>query len=119
MDEPTTFLDPRHQLEVMRVVEALRDGSDTTVVLVLHDISQAARYADNIVALKEGSIHASGPPEAVVTDNLLTEVFDINSEVIETEHGPVVVPLNPIEENHPGQMGESEEGRRSESSRNE
>ncbi|WP_262177541.1 ABC transporter ATP-binding protein [Haloarcula laminariae] len=101
LDEPTTFLDPRHQLEVMRVVETLRDESETTVVLVLHDISQAARYADNVVALRDGSIHASGSPEAVVTGELLADVFDINSKVIETEHGPVVVPLDPIEEDHP------------------
>ncbi len=108
LDEPTTFLDPRHQLEVMRVVEALRDESDTTVVLVLHDISQAARYADNVVALKDGAIHSSGPPEAVVTDNLLADVFDIDSEVIETEHGPVVVPLDPIGEDPPSGTSASE-----------
>jgi len=98
LDEPTTFLDPRHQLEVMRVVETLRDESETTVVLVLHDISQAARYADNVVALKDGAIHASGSPETIVTKNLLADVFDIDSEVIETEHGPVVVPLDSIGE---------------------
>ncbi|EMA26789.1 ABC transporter ATP-binding protein [Haloarcula argentinensis] len=108
LDEPTTFLDPRHQLEVMQVVEMLRDKSDTTVVLVLHDISQAARYADNVVALKEGTIYASGPPEAIVTDDLLADVFDIDSEVIETEHGPVVVPLDPIVEPSQNETNESE-----------
>lgn len=101
LDEPTTFLDPRHQLEVMRVVETLRDESDATVVVVLHDISQAARYADNVVALKAGSIRAAGPPEAVVTDDLLAGVFDIDAEVIQTEHGPVVVPLDPTDGDHP------------------
>lgn len=119
LDEPTTFLDPRHQLEVMRVVEMLRDESDTTVVLVLHDISQAARYADNVVALNEGAVHASGPPEAIVTDTLLADVFDIDSEVIETEHGPVVVPLNPIKENTPGQANRSETLPRGDGTRNE
>ncbi|WP_218962330.1 ABC transporter ATP-binding protein [Halorubrum persicum] len=118
LDEPTTFLDPRHQLEVMRVVETLRDESETTVVLVLHDISQAARYADSVVALKQGSIHASGPPEVVVTEDLLADVFDIDAKVIETEHGPVMVPLNPIDANHPSQTGETEVLQRGDSSRN-
>ncbi|WP_408960665.1 ABC transporter ATP-binding protein [Natrinema sp. 74] len=119
LDEPTTFLDPRHQLEVMSVVETLRDESETTVVLVLHDISQAARYADNIVALTEGEIYAHGPAEAVVTDDLLEDVFDIDSEVIETDHGPVVVPLDPIKENHPFQTGESEPLQRGDGNPNE
>lgn len=118
LDEPTTFLDPRHQLEVMRVVETLRDESETTVVLVLHDISQAARYADNVIALNEGSIHASGPPEVVVTENLLADVFDIEAKVIETEHGPVMVPLNPIDTNRPCQPGETEVLQREGDSRN-
>ena len=60
LDEPTTFLDLHHQLEVMEIVETLRDESDITVVLVLHDIDQAARYADHMVALKEGAIYARG-----------------------------------------------------------
>ncbi|WP_424000206.1 ABC transporter ATP-binding protein [Haloarcula salina] len=98
LDEPTTFLDPHHQLEVMQIVERLRDESRTTVVLVLHDIAQAARYGDHVVALKEGAIRASGPPESVVTRDLLAEVFEIDAEVIETEHGPVVVPLDPLGE---------------------
>ena len=118
LDEPTTFLDPRHQLEVMRVVETLRDESETTVVLVLHDISQAARYADNVIALKQGSIHASGPPKVVVTENLLADVFDIDAKVIETEHGPVIVPLNPIDTNRPSQTGETEVLQRERDSRN-
>ncbi|EMA28422.1 ABC transporter ATP-binding protein [Haloarcula japonica] len=118
LDEPTTFLDPRHQLEVMRVVERLRDESDTTVVLVLHDISQAARYADNVVALKAGTIYANGPPEAVVTDDLLADVFDIDSEIIETKHGPVVVPLDPLVEHSRNETNESEMLQRGESSSN-
>ena len=108
LDEPTTFLDPRHQLEVMRVVETLRDESETTVVLVLHDISQAARYADNVVALKQGSICASGSPEMVVTKDILAAVFDIDAEVIETEQGPVVVPLEPIDANNSSQTDTTE-----------
>jgi iron complex transport system ATP-binding protein len=95
LDEPTTFLDLHHQLEVMEIVETLRDDSDVTVVLVLHDIDQAARYADHMVALKDGAIHARGPPEAVVTEELLAEVFAIDAEVEHTERGPRIVPIRP------------------------
>ncbi|GAB7013943.1 ABC transporter ATP-binding protein [Halolamina salina] len=96
LDEPTTFLDPYHQLEVMEIVETLRDRSDMTVVLVLHDINQAARYADHVVALKDGSVYARGDPATVVTRDTLAAVFDIEVAVTETEHGTQVVPLEPL-----------------------
>ncbi|WP_081655543.1 ABC transporter ATP-binding protein [Halopiger goleimassiliensis] len=98
LDEPTTFLDPHHQLEVMGIVETLRDRSEITVVLVLHDIGQAARYADNVVALKNGSVHAYGPPEEVITEELLAEVFEIEAAVLDTEYGIQIAPLEPLEE---------------------
>mgnify|MGYP000507146757 CR=1 FL=1 len=98
LDEPTTFLDPRHQLEVMDVVGTLRDESETTVVLVLHDISQAARYADHVVALRDGAVYARGDPDSVVTAGVLADVFGIDADVLETEHGPQVVPLGPADE---------------------
>jgi len=95
LDEPTTFLDLHHQLEVMEIVETLRDESDITVVVVLHDIEQAARLADEMVALKDGAIQARGTPEEVVTEELLAEVFEIDAEVELTERGPRVTPLRP------------------------
>ncbi len=95
LDEPTTFLDLHHQLEVMEIVETLRDESDITVVVVLHDIEQAARLADQMVALKDGEIRASGTPEAVVTEELLAEVFEIDATVESTPHGPRIEPLRP------------------------
>ncbi|OAQ51301.1 hypothetical protein HTG_17340 [Natrinema mahii] len=96
LDEPTTFLDPHHQLEVMQVVETLRDESDTTVVLVLHDIGQAARYADHVIALKDGSVYAHGAPESVITSQLLADVFGIEAVVLDTDYGPQVIPLDPL-----------------------
>jgi iron complex transport system ATP-binding protein len=96
LDEPTTFLDLHHQLEVMGIVETLRDESDVTVVLVLHDIDQAARYADSVVALKDGSIRARGPPGDVVTEELLAEVFGIEATVETTDRGPRITPLRPL-----------------------
>ncbi|MFB6235004.1 MAG: ABC transporter ATP-binding protein [Halopenitus sp.] len=95
LDEPTTFLDLHHQLEVMEIIETLREESDITVVVVLHDIQQAARLADEMVALKEGAIQARGTPQEVVTEELLAEVFEIDAEVDLTPRGPRIEPLRP------------------------
>jgi len=96
LDEPTTFLDMHHQLEVMGIVETLRDESDITVVVVLHDIDQAARYADRMIALEDGSVYARGPPEAVVTEQLLADVFEVEATVEQSKWGPDVRPLRPL-----------------------
>ena len=94
-DDPPTFLDLHHQLEVMEIVETLREESDITVVVVLHDIQQAARIADEMVALKQGAIQARGAPEEVVTAELLADVFEIDAEVDLTARGPRIEPLRP------------------------
>jgi iron complex transport system ATP-binding protein len=93
LDEPTTFLDLHHQMAVMEIIETLRDDSDVTVVVVLHDIEQAARLADRVVALKDGAIRARGPPEEVVTEELLSEVFRVDADVVDTDRGPRVTPI--------------------------
>jgi iron complex transport system ATP-binding protein len=93
LDEPTTFLDMHHQMEVMEIIETLRDESDVTVVVVLHDIEQAARLADRMVALTDGEIRARGAPEEIVTEELLAEVFRVDAEVVATERGPRVTPI--------------------------
>ncbi|ESP89976.1 ABC transporter ATP-binding protein [Candidatus Halobonum tyrrellensis] len=100
LDEPTTFLDLHHQLEVMEIVETLRDESDITVVVVLHDIDQAARYADHMVALKDGSIRAQGAPDEIVTEELLADVFEIEAVVEPTAYGPQITPLHPLHDEH-------------------
>jgi len=96
LDEPTTFLDLHHQLEVMEIIETLRDEREITIIVVLHDIEQAARLADRIVALRDGEVKASGPPEDVVTEQLLADVFEIDAEVDNTDRGPRVTPLGAI-----------------------
>ncbi len=97
LDEPTTFLDLRHQLEVMSVVEALRDEGETTVVVVLHDINQAVRYSDRVVVLKDGAVRARGPPEEVVTEETLADVFGIEATVEKNGSCLRVEPLRPKE----------------------
>jgi iron complex transport system ATP-binding protein len=98
LDEPTTFLDLHHQLRVMEVIETLNEDRGVTVGVVLHDIAQAGRYADNLVALKDGAVHDWGPPDEVVTDELLEEVFGIAATVGYSEQGLTIVPHHPLEE---------------------
>ena len=74
LDEPTTYLDPAHQLSILDLVRDL-NGAGTTVVMVVHDMVHAARYADRIVAMREGRIVAEGPTEEVMTAELVRETF--------------------------------------------
>lgn len=82
LDEPTTYLDIAHQLEVLSLVRRLKTEQGMTVVLALHDLNQAARYADRLVALKEGRIVADGPPREVLTTALLAEVFEVDAPIL-------------------------------------
>jgi iron complex transport system ATP-binding protein len=97
LDEPTTFLDLRHQLAVMGAIERRRDEAGTTVVLVLHDVEQAARYADEMIVLSDGAVHDHGPPESVLTPALLASVFGVEATVEPGPDGPRVVPHRPTE----------------------
>ncbi|WP_433631360.1 ABC transporter ATP-binding protein [Halomicrococcus sp. NG-SE-24] len=96
LDEPTTYLDLRHQLHVLDVVRTLADEADLTIGVVLHDVAQAARYADNLVALKDGEPYDWGPPADVVTEELLAAVFGVEATVESSDDGPVVHPHRPL-----------------------
>jgi iron complex transport system ATP-binding protein len=95
LDEPTTFLDLAHQLEVLELVRRLHREAGRTVVMVLHDLNLAARYADRLVAMRAGRIVAEGPPSAVLTEDLLAEVFGLAARVIPdpVSGTPLVVPI--------------------------
>ncbi|MGK5497086.1 ABC transporter ATP-binding protein [Streptomyces sp. URMC 125] len=97
LDEPTTYLDIAHQVEVLDLVRRLNRERGRTVVMVLHDLNQAARYADHLVALREGRIAAQGPPAEVVTADLVREVFGLAAVVVPdpVTGGPLVVPGAP------------------------
>jgi iron complex transport system ATP-binding protein len=77
LDEPTTFLDIAHQVEVLDLVAELNHERGTTVVMVLHDLNQACRYADHVIAMRDGSIEASGTPADVMTSELVERVFGL------------------------------------------
>ncbi|WP_405955978.1 ABC transporter ATP-binding protein [Streptomyces phaeochromogenes] len=97
LDEPTTYLDIAHQVEVLDLVRQLNHDRGRTVVVVLHDLNQAARYADHLVAMKEGQIVAAGPPSEIVTADLVREVFGLECVVVPdpVTGSPLVVPGAP------------------------
>ncbi|GAA2976045.1 ABC transporter ATP-binding protein [Streptomyces fulvorobeus] len=94
LDEPTTFLDLRHQLDVLDLVAELHAEAGRTVVMVLHDLGQAARYADHLVVLKDGALAAAGAPADVLDAELVRSVFEVDCRVIpDPETGtPLVIP---------------------------
>lgn len=92
LDEPTTFLDLAHAVEVMALARDIAHDSARTVVGVLHDLTLAARFADHMVVVSAGQVVATGSPDEVVTSALLAEVFGLRAEVITVDGAPAVVP---------------------------
>lgn len=95
LDEPTTFLDIAHQLDVLELVRRLNREEGRTVVMVLHDLNQACRFADHIVALRAGEIVAAGKPGQIVTEELVRVVFELESRIVAdpVTDTPLVVPV--------------------------
>lgn len=94
LDEPTSYLDLAHQIEILNLVRDLIDQQQVTVVAVLHDLNQAARYADHMVLLKDGYLEADGPPDAVLTPGRIKRVFGVDVSIIpDPETGtPLCIP---------------------------
>ncbi|WP_229398048.1 ABC transporter ATP-binding protein [Micromonospora okii] len=94
LDEPTTFLDLAHQVEVLDLLHRLRVERGRTVVAVLHDLNQAARYADHLVAMRAGRVVAVGPPREILTVELVRDVFGLDCVVVPcpVSGAPLVVP---------------------------
>jgi iron complex transport system ATP-binding protein len=95
LDEPTTYLDLNHQIEVMDLLTDLNQRDGRTIVLVLHELSQACRYAHHLIAMKAGDIVAEGPPAEIVTPELVHHVFDVRCRVEPNPVSgtPMVVPI--------------------------
>nr|WSS65055.1 ABC transporter ATP-binding protein [Streptomyces sp. NBC_01177] len=95
LDEPTTFLDASHQIEVLDLLTDLNRTRGTTVVMVLHDLNLAARYADHLIALAAGRIHAAGTPAEVLTEETVETVFGLRSRIIEdpVSGKPLMLPI--------------------------
>lgn len=95
LDEPTTFLDVAHQVEVLDLLTDLSHARGTTIVMVLHDLNLAARYCDRIVMIADGGVEAQGEPAEVFTEDRVSRVFGLNSRIIPdpVSGTPLVLPI--------------------------
>lgn len=83
LDEPTTYLDMAHQLEVLDIVKSLNEQHNCTIVMVLHDINHAARYSDNLIAMRKGIIMQTGTPQEILSADVMRKVFNIDARIME------------------------------------
>ena len=92
LDEPTSALDLGHAVQVLELVDELRRERNLTVLSAMHDLSLAAQFADELVLMQHGQVLAQGSPADVCTAHVLSQVYGTSIDVLETDHGPVVVP---------------------------
>ncbi|MCK8779718.1 ABC transporter ATP-binding protein [Rhizobium sp. NTR19] len=95
LDEPTTFLDISHQVEVLDLLTDLNHQRGTTVVMVLHDLNLAARYADHLIAMADGRVHVTGAPDDVLTEQNVRQVFGLDNRIVTdpTSGRPMMLPI--------------------------
>ena len=91
LDEPTTYLDVRYQIEILRLVKKLNTEYGITIIMVLHDINQSIAYSDCIIAMKDGKILAEGNPNDVINEELIKNVYGIELSVKEIEENKIVL----------------------------
>src|SRR5687768_16086464 len=96
LDEPTTYLDLAHQLEVLDLLAELNERDGRTIVLVLHDLNQACRYAHHLVAMRDGKVHAAGPPREIVDAELVHAVLGLRAQILDdpVSGAPLCIPLD-------------------------
>ena len=93
LDEPTTYLDIRYQLQILRLVRSLNRDLGITIVMVLHDINQSLYYSDEIVAMQDGHIVAKGLPEELITPQLVKQIYDVDLDIKRVDGKPFVIPV--------------------------
>lgn len=91
LDEPTTYLDVRYQIQILQLVRRLNKEYGLTIVMVLHDINQALYYSDEILAMKEGKMIGQGVPEEILTEELLEEIYGVRLPVFTVEKKPFIL----------------------------
>ena len=101
LDEPTTYLDISHQLDILYLLRRLNRENGVTIVMVLHDLNHAIMFSDYLVAIKDGMLHSAGTPQEVITQQALREIFDVEAEVITHPvlNVPVCLPFRITEQN--------------------
>ncbi len=98
LDEPTTFLDIAHQIEVLDLLRSLNQQQGRTIVLVLHDLNQACRYSDHLVAIRDGGVVTQGSPAQVATVDMVRHVFDLDCRIIPdpVTNTPMCIPIGRV-----------------------
>lgn len=100
LDEPTTYLDINNQIEILELVKELNKTMGLTVVMVLHDLNQAAKYSDNIYVLKNGKLAAKGKPREVLTRAIIRDVYKVEMDIIKHESGEelIFIPIRALKQ---------------------
>ena len=93
LDEPTTYLDIRYQLQILHLIRQLNQEFGMTIVMVLHDINQSLHYSDEIVAMSNGQVCAHGLPEEIMTPELIRRVYDVDLSIRPVDGKPFVIPV--------------------------
>ncbi|MDK7884103.1 ABC transporter ATP-binding protein [Corynebacterium striatum] len=95
LDEPTTYLDIKHQLEVLDLLVELNETHGTTIAMVIHDLNLAARYSDELIAVSNGNVYTQGSPQDVMTQQTVKDVFGVDSVIVEDPVSglPAVMPI--------------------------
>lgn len=93
LDEPTTYLDVRYQIQILRLIRKLNEEFGITIIMVLHDMNQSLYYSDEIVAMKDGKIVAQGRPEEVIDHQLVQDVYGIHLDIQTVNGKPFVIPV--------------------------
>lgn len=93
LDEPTTYLDIRYQLEILKLVRILNEQYGMTIIMVLHDINQSLYYSDEIIAMKDGKICAQGEPQKIITSELMLEVYGVDLHISQLDGKPFIMPI--------------------------
>lgn len=103
LDEPTTWLDLSHQIEVLDLLRRLNRQHGKTIIMVLHDLNLACRYADHLIAVHNRGVFAEGPPQAIMDEALVKTVFSLNSRIISDPffHTPLCIPFSREESHEP------------------
>ncbi|MGG7445394.1 ABC transporter ATP-binding protein [Kosakonia oryzendophytica] len=95
LDEPTTYLDLAHQIEILELLRTLNRQQGKTIVMVLHDLNLACRYADHLVAVHDGRVYAQGAPQQIMSETLVQDVFNLRCRIIDDPffHTPLCIPF--------------------------
>ncbi|MFB5764084.1 ABC transporter ATP-binding protein [Paenibacillus medicaginis] len=100
LDEPTTYLDIAHQFDILNMLQRINEQWGITIVMVLHDLQQAAAYSHHMIAMKRGVIAAAGSPQDLLTSAFLKEIYEIDAKITVIDGYPLIIPAAGI--HHPG-----------------